>query len=119
MILIYSLIWMHFVADFVFQSDKMAKTKSKSNFWLLAHVCAYCSVFPIPLLLIGYSEIDILEYVALNGLLHFCVDWITSRCTSKLWERKEAHWFFVVVGFDQAIHITTLFFTARWLGLLV
>jgi hypothetical protein len=42
-------------------------------------------------------------------IMHFITDAITSRTTSYLWQKGERHWFFVVIGLDQAIHMTTLF----------
>jgi len=93
------LVWLHFIADFVFQSDYMAQNKSKSNQVLLLHVLVYS----LPFYIIGW------EFALLNGAMHFVVDYITSRITSRLWAKKEVHWFFVVVGLDQAIHMTCLF----------
>jgi hypothetical protein len=40
--------------------------------------------------------------------LHFVVDGFSSKATSYLWQKEERHWFFVVIGLDQAIHITCL-----------
>jgi len=99
------LVWMHFVADFILQSDKMAKSKSSSSFWLLLHVVTYS----IPFVFFGWI------FALVNGAAHFITDWITSRITSKLWEQKEVHWFFAVIGFDQAIHMTTLILTYKYL----
>lgn len=99
------LIWIHFVADFILQSDAMAKNKSKSNKWLLLHV----AVYSIPFLWFGWL------FTLVNGVAHFVTDFITSRITSKLHAKGEIHWFFVVIGFDQAIHITTLILTYKHL----
>jgi hypothetical protein len=95
------LVWLHFVGDFILQTDKMATQKSKSNVMLLHHVTAYS----LPMLFIGW------QFALINGCLHFFVDFVTSRITSKLWEKKHIHWFFTTIGFDQAIHITCLFCT--------
>lgn len=96
-----SLIWVHFLSDFVLQSDKMAKNKSSSNSWLGIHVLVYS----IPFIFFGFW------FAVVNGAIHFVVDWISSRCAKHFWESGEVHWFFVVVGFDQAVHITTLLIT--------
>jgi hypothetical protein len=88
----------------------MSMNKSKDTMVLLSH----CVVYAIPFLFIDIYFL-ISYYALLAGVLHFPVDYITSRITSKLYAKKEYHWFFVVIGFDQAIHITTLILTYYWL----
>ena len=100
------LIWIHFIADFGLQNDKMSLNKSSSNKWLAIH----CLVYSIPLLWWGW------KFALINGVLHFVVDWVTSRGTTKLWLMNERHWFFVLIGFDQAIHLTLLYQIKIWLG---
>ena len=95
------LIWMHFIADFVFQTDKVAINKSKCNKTLLWHV----SLYSIPFFWFGGA------FAVTNAIAHFLTDFVTARATSWLWQNEQRHWFFVVVGFDQAIHVTTLFVT--------
>jgi hypothetical protein len=103
------LVWLHFFADFVLQTDGMAQGKSRSDAWLLFHVLVYSFPFGWAF---GW------RYAAINGLLHFIVDWFTSRINKRLWDAKKVHWFFVGVGFDQAVHYTALFLTAMFMGLL-
>ena len=99
------LIWLHFIADFILQTDKMAINKSSSNRWLGLHV----SVYTVPFFWFGW------RFALVNGAAHFVTDWLTSRGTSYLWKKEERHWFFALIGLDQAIHMTTLFLTYRWL----
>lgn len=93
------LVWMHFVADFVLQYDKMAHNKSSSNKWLSIHVAIYTA----PFFWFGW------QFALLNGAAHWITDYFTSRATTELYKREENHWFFVVIGFDQAIHLTCIF----------
>ena len=100
------IIWLHFIADFVLQSDRIAKGKSKSNQMLLEHV----AIYSVPFAILG------IEYAVANACLHFVVDWFSSRATSYLWQKGERHWFFVVIGIDQALHLTCLFVTYEMLA---
>ena len=101
-----AIIWLHFIADFVLQSDKVAARKSRSNLVLLQHV----GIYSLPFLLL-FSP----QYVLANAVLHFAVDWCSSRATSHLIQKGERHWFFVVIGLDQALHLTCLFVTYEML----
>lgn len=101
MIDILYIVWLHFIGDFVLQSDKIATLKSRDNRYLLLHSVVYS----LPMLLIGP------EFAITNGVLHYCVDYFTSRGTKKLYANEKRHWFFTLIGFDQAIHLTFLVFT--------
>ena len=95
------IIWAHFMMDFIFQSDKMSINKSKGIFWLSVHSVIYTAPF------LGVS----IWYGVVNGLAHWLIDFMTSRATSILWQKEERRWFFVIIGFDQAIHLTILILT--------
>jgi hypothetical protein len=102
------LIWMHLVADFIFQTDKVATTKGKDNAVLSFHVMLYT----LPFLVFG------VEYAVLNGLLHFFVEWCSSRVGSYFWQKGDRHNFFLTIGVDQALHMTCLVGTAYYFGLI-
>lgn len=109
----------HFIADFMFQTDKMALNKSSSVKWLLAHIISYTfSVFVYLAIIfkcgIVQKSLTFAAYFALfNGASHFIVDFVTSRIMKTLWLREERHDFFVMLGVDQALHTFTLM--ASWI----
>ncbi len=118
------IIWAHFVADFMLQNDKMAQNKSTSNIWLSNHIMVYSFAMlgimsPIMYLLDPDNShvtlVWLAAWVALNGALHWITDWCTSRMTSHLWKKGDRHNFFVVIGADQAIHLSTMILTWYWL----
>lgn len=113
--MIYVVIATHWLADFVLQSDKMAKGKSSSNRWLTQHILAYTATL-VAVLLLLYPLKNVLLYGVINGVAHFCTDYVTSRITKKLWAQQRVHDFFVVIGLDQAIHMATLVATLPILG---
>lgn len=107
----------HWIFDFVFQTDKMALNKSKDNYWLFVHVAVYSiGLAWIALFIIGLKDgIGMIGFIILNALLHFVTDWCTSRLNAHLWKKEMRHWFFVAVGFDQLLHYAALFGTLEYL----
>jgi hypothetical protein len=111
--LVLAILFAHWVADFIAQTDQMAKNKSTSNKWLISHVSTYGLVMGLILFII-LGKISII-WLAVNTVAHGATDYVTSRVTSRLWRAGETHWFFVVVGFDQLVHMATMFVTAVYL----
>jgi Protein of unknown function (DUF3307) len=138
-------IFAHWIADFVCQSNWMASNKSKDWWALTLHVATYCSIM---MLLLGSwvfephsNRINPLPaiFLVVTFAAHFITDAITSRITSRLFvaqfEQKwlyardgtvadrgtlmkrgfSLHWFFVVIGFDQFLQYAQLFLTLQWL----
>ena len=115
---IFVVIFFHWVADFLLQNTEMATNKSKSNYWLTKHVKAYMfGILPITFFIIQFGNATILGALAwwlLNGGLHWCTDYLTSRWTSKLYAQQKFYGFpafFSVIGLDQVIHYVCLFGT--------
>lgn len=99
--IIFAILFVHWVSDFLLQSNWMAQNKSKSLLALTTHTVVYA----IPMTLFGGL------FALINGVLHFVIDFITSRITSYLWAKKEVHYFFVVIGLDQLLHAICLIYT--------
>lgn len=117
----------HFLADFVFQTDWMAKNKSTSWKALCLHIteytsvlfgCLWCGAFFFACLGRWQLTTDLAQQIAafgtVNGVAHFGIDAVTSRITSYYWQQQRAHAFFVVVGFDQFLHLALLIWTVRF-----
>lgn len=115
------LLFIHFVADFIMQSDWMAQNKSKKFYPLFIHVAIYSYIFFIGSIIIGslflqdsYLQtlpVKSLIFAGITFICHFLTDFVTSRINSYLWSKKEVHWFFVSIGFDQLLHYAQLFLT--------
>lgn len=110
---IFSILTIHWIADFVLQTDKQAKGKSKNWSELLSHTVIYslCWWIIAPFLPHWY---DAGIFVFITFVLHTITDYFTSRLNSKLWADGKIHYFFVSIGFDQILHYVQLF-TAYYL----
>lgn len=94
----------HWIADFVFQTDEMAKNKSSCNWALLSHIGVYTLAILINTIHLDPSPM----WLVLVAVTHLVTDYFTSRLTKKLYEAKKIHEFFVVIGADQALHMIQL-----------
>jgi hypothetical protein len=99
----------HWIFDFLLQSDKMALNKSKSFVWLSIHSAIYALGVATFLLFFGAVPNLLIPFIILF-VSHFVIDGITSRINAILWEKKERHWFFVSIGFDQMLHYAVLLY---------
>lgn len=104
------LIFTHWVADFLLQTDEMALNKSKSNYWLFIHVLVYSAIFFAPLIIIGLPYWSV-TFVTITFICHFITDYFTSKLSARLYKDNKRHWFFVVIGFDQFLHYAQLIIT--------
>jgi nitrate/nitrite transporter NarK len=130
-----SLLAVHFVADFVLQSDWMASNKSKRWDALTLHTSIYALCF------LWWG----LPFIWITFVAHTAQDWLTSRINSRFWffemqpgiwaqaeyavpkhgrtivnpwtpiEGKR-HWFFVGIGADQLLHFVQLVLTWQLLN---
>ena len=106
----------HWIADFVLQSDEIAKSKSSSFKSLTEHGYEYMACWLLPSLYIFYEVhfAKILAFLAITFLSHVFVDYFTSKLNTRLYKNNERHWFFVSIGFDQVLHYLQLWFTINY-----
>jgi hypothetical protein len=114
-LLAFGIIVLHFIADFVLQTDAQAKAKSKSNNALLAHTGIYSLFFLVAGLFCG-GIIFAGKFALITFLAHTVTDYFTSRLNSWLWAKGDVHNFFVSVGFDQVLHYAQLLLTFYYLN---
>lgn len=118
-----AVLFIHWVADFLCQTDKMAQGKSKNWTDLLSHTGVYSFIWFFGAILIfseyhktpyygfSFNIYTVLLFTLITFICHTITDYFTSRLNSKLWEEKKVHWFFVSVGWDQFLHFTQLLLT--------
>jgi len=119
---IFGILIVHWIADFILQSDADAKGKSVYMKHLVSHTFLYSLFWVAPLLI--YSILNDLYHVTagkklhnkfyfviITFILHTVTDYFTSRLNSKLWAAGKTHNFFVSIGFDQLLHYFQLFIT--------
>ena len=125
MITAFIIIFIHWVADFVLQTDWQAQNKSKNNYALLSHTSNYSLVWLLPMCLVfgvmkegattKWIVWTTLYFSIITFFAHTITDYFTSRLNSKLWSEGKVHYFFVSVGFDQVLHYGQLFLTYYFL----
>lgn len=119
--LLFAILIIHWIADFILQTDKQAKGKSTSWNCLLSHTITY-SMFWLPFVIAfivfndkneGYDikRSWMLLFIPITFVVHTITDYFTSRLNSKLYKEGKIHYFFVSVGFDQILHYVQLILT--------
>ena len=123
---IFAIIIIHWIADFVLQTDKQAKGKSKNWNDLLSHTLTYTFVwFIVGFIYIHLNDINniftqfqvkiLFLFTFITFIAHTITDYFTSRLNSRLWAEGKVHNFFVSVSADQVYHYIQLFLTYYYL----
>jgi len=99
----------HYVGDFILQSREIATKKSSSILALSIHVAIYAATLLAFSFLVDFTFHQRAVFVIYNGLLHFIVDYISSRITTKAWNNGNMEKFWDTIGADQFAHIYTLY----------
>src|SRR5689334_2292424 len=104
------LLFFHWVADFVFQTDWMATNKSKEWKPLLIHTSTYASIMAVCAVIILPAKTCFMAipFGIVTFILHTGQDYITSRLNARLWESGKRYECFVSIGLDQLIHFVQL-----------
>lgn len=118
---IFSILLIHWFADFVLQTDKQAKGKSNNWYDLLSHTFNYSMIWVIIGVCISCPYFNhkyeilkaeiVIYFFFITFICHTITDYFTSRLNSKLWSEGKVHNFFVSIGFDQILHYVQLFLT--------
>jgi hypothetical protein len=119
--IVLTMIAIHWVSDFILQSQHMSNRKSSSNYYLTLHVTIYtfCTIVCWSLLFYFTNHVVTTRKIFLSlGLIfwmHWLTDYVTSRMTKKLYKQERYHDFFVVIGFDQLLHYIQLLLVYQYI----
>ena len=111
------IVFIHWFADFVCQTNKQAMGKSKAWEPLLSHTAMYSVVWFIVTMVLGCClgesivPLRMMWFAPITFLAHTATDYYTSRVNSVLATKEDKHDFFVSIGFDQFLHYAQLFIT--------
>lgn len=110
---LFAILIIHWIADFVLQTDQQAKNKSKDSWALMAHTSIYSLIWLIPTYFV--LSFNCFTFVLITFIAHTITDYFTSRLNTYLHKKGDIHNFFVSVGFDQILHYVQLILTYKLL----
>jgi len=112
----YLIVLIHWVADFVFQDEKWATNKSNNVVALISHTITYSVIWLIPSFLLLGIKFG-LCFVLITFIAHTITDYFTSKIVSNKFKQNKLGssipnlGAFSMIGLDQVMHYTQLFFT--------
>ena len=99
----------HVVADFFLQTTWMAKGKDARTGWALP-LLVHCLIHGVLTTAIVAAVIPRLWFIGLiDFAVHICIDRAKGLCVSHFGVTPESHWFWWLIGIDQALHHLTGF----------
>lgn len=102
--IIYILLIAHFLADFTFQTTKLAQKKLYNFKYLVIHAAIYAGIFLIVVFPLIKFKKAIIPYIIITSS-HFFIDWIRNVIDKKSSNKSFLFASFIV---DQILHILVL-----------
>lgn len=113
--IVLTILFFHWLADFVLQSEDQAKNKSTSWSYLISHTVQYSLFWIMPVIIYAIFTHNTnglpLLFIPITFIAHTATDYYTSRVNKVLWDNQKVHDFFVSIGFDQFLHFVQLLLT--------
>ena len=115
-----SLIITHWIGDALFQSERQATNKWKGSWELTEHILVYSLVMFIWASFALPHE-KVWAFLSITASLHLVTDFLTSKVSHYLFERKIYYTgilnvgAFSVIVLDQALHFLQLLITYQWI----
>lgn len=104
----------HFLGDFVLQTNEQAKKKSTDSEFLFYHVIMYSFIWLIAsYVFLGFR--GAIAFTIITFICHFITDYITSRINKGFFEKGDMHNGFIGIGFDQVLHYIQLLVIFKWI----
>lgn len=105
----------HYLADFILQTNNQATKKSENIYWLLSHTLTYSFIWVIVGFIFLFPLEKIFLFFIITLFFHTLTDFLTSRVTKYFWVKGNKHLFFSTIGFDQFLHYIQLFIAYKFL----
>lgn len=114
--ILFYILLIHFLADFVLQTSEQAVKKSHDFGHLTYHVLTYSLVWLLASGMLFDRFIHMLAFCLITYYLHLATDFVTSKLSSHFFKKKDFHNGFVIVGADQLLHYIQLILTYQYLN---
>lgn len=134
LLIAFYIILVHYVADFVLQTEDMATRKSKEFGHLVMHTMVYSFTWLMGSAFLFSQDCDasllgkcvdtgkVFTFVGITFIAHTITDYLTSKWTSRLFGNKIYYTglpnfgAFSAIGLDQVLHYAQLFLTFYYLS---
>ncbi len=123
LLILFSILVIHWFADFVLQTHYQAIGKSAKWKPLLEHTAIYTMMWiPFIVLYILFGTDEYIRghftlFLIITFVAHTLTDYFTSRWVRYYFSRNNFHNGFVIIGIDQILHYTQLILCVKFLFL--
>lgn len=122
LIVIYTILFGHWISDFVLQNNKRkkGKIKHKNIKHILPHTLIYTTILSVLVFILQIFKIleprylfGVILFFIITYITHLLTDFCVTKVNEKHLRNNKRHKLLVSIGFDQFLHCLTLFGTIK------